>query len=119
MTRCFDTASLLTASRVCAGEAARSGAPGNSAALWGTEGDADVPLDEAKVQVALLKLQQADGIAPEDADEDGKAYNGLGADGTTVTAEEMEAYRRHRSRAADPLAAMQKGGGAGGGYDLV
>jgi hypothetical protein len=113
-----------------AGEARARQAPGNSAAIWGTEGDGEAKLDEAKVQVALIKLQEAEGTAPEDAEPDGDngtghragRYHGLGADGTVVTPEEMEAYRRFRARAADPMTAMRDGGGAKapvGGYNMV
>lgn len=78
-------------------------------------------LDEAKVQAALIKLQHAHGQDPIDAEADGKRqYNGLGADGTVVTPEGMEAYRRFRARAADPMSDMQKAGkAAADGYDMV
>jgi hypothetical protein len=102
-----------------AGERPRQ-APGNSAALWGTEGEAG-ELDEAKVHAAMIKLQESQGILPEDAEPGSSiGYHGLGADGTTVTAEEMEAYRRFRTRAADPMADMGHAGRAkADGYDMV
>ena len=94
--------------------------PGNSASIWGTEGDADGNLDEAKVQVALIKLQESHGHAPEDAQPgEEPGYHGLGADGTVVTPEEMEAYRRFRTRAADPMADMAREGAAKDGYAMV
>ena len=99
--------------------------PRDSAAIWGTEGGDDASLDEDKVQAALIKLRETEGRAPEDADTDGgrdvqvAQYNGLGADGTAVTPEEMAAYRRFRARAADPMEAMGKGGGGAGGYEMV
>lgn len=83
------------------------------------EGDKDVELDESKVQVALQKLREQDEAAAAGG-ASGSGYHGLAGDSTNVTAEDMEAYRRHRSRADDPMQRMAAAGGAGaGGYDMV
>jgi hypothetical protein len=82
------------------------------------EGDKDVELDESKVQAALQKLKEQDQAAA-DADGKGTGYHGIAGDSTYVSAEEMEAYRRHRGRADDPMQRMAAGSGADGGYEMV
>jgi hypothetical protein len=80
------------------------------------EGDKEVELDEEKVQAALQKLREQD-QAGGAAEAGGSGYHGLAGDSTSVSAEEMEAYRRHRTRAEDPMQMMEAGGADG--YDMV
>lgn len=65
-------------------------------------------LDEEKVQSALKRLRDAEGSGPGDISgcREAAEYHGLG--GATVTPEEMEAYKRFRTRAADPVSGMGK-----------
>lgn len=85
--------------------------------IWGVEGDADAPLDEEKVQAALKKLREGDG-GPTGGQDGGGKYNGLGADNLSVTAEDMEAYRRFRTRADDPMSKLDATKAADG-FDMV
>jgi hypothetical protein len=99
------------------GTAGQQRASTSKAATWGLEGDRDVELDEDKVQEALERLRE-----PESSAATGKKsseYHGLAADSTTVTAEEMEAYRRHRSRPDDPMQSMRNGADVADGFEMV
>ena len=49
----------------------------------------------------------------------GDKYNGLGADNLTVTAEDMEAYRRFRTRADDPMNSVGTASKGADGFDMV
>ena len=83
------------------------------------EGDKEVDLDESKVQAALQKLREQDQAAAA-GEASGSGYHGLAGDSTSVSAEEMEAYRRHRGRADDPMQRMAAAGGVGAdGFDMV
>lgn len=89
-------------------------------ALWGTETEEGVQLDDAKLKAAIQKQER---LEREALEQDGRkrGYNSLSADGLEVTAEDMEAYRLKRARDDDPLAAITKAkaGPAADGYDLV
>ncbi|KFM27565.1 Pre-mRNA-splicing factor SLU7 [Auxenochlorella protothecoides] len=92
----------------------------NQMALWGTETEEGVQLDDAKLKAAIQKQER---LEREALEQDGRkrGYNSLSADGLEVTAEDMEAYRLKRARDDDPLAAITKAkaGPAADGYDLV
>eukprot|EP00892_Ulva_mutabilis_P000192 jgi/Ulvmu1/10173/UM006_0128.1 len=93
-------------------------AVGNVDQIWGAEGDADAPLDEDKVQAALKKLRDSGGGHGVDQDGGGK-YNGLKADNVSVTAEDMEAYRRFRTRPDDPMNSANAAPHSADGFDMV
>lgn len=94
-------------------------ATSNTGATWGLEGDKEVDLDESKVQAALQKLREQDQAAAAGV-ASSSGYHGLAGDTASVSAEEMEAYRRHRGRANDPMQQMAAGeGGAADGFDMV
>ncbi len=93
--------------------------------VWGTETDKDVELDEAKLREAIKRQEAAAARGDEDERDDRKrGFNSLKED-FNVSAEDMEAYRLKRSRAEDPMAAIEaakaakKDGGGGDGYDFV
>jgi hypothetical protein len=87
---------------------------GRSQNVWGLEGDATEALDETKVQAALQKLR-------EESKGCGERYNGLAGEAVGVAAEDMEAYRRFRTRAADPMGKMQRAdiGKSVDGFEIV
>lgn len=88
--------------------------------LWGSEGDTEQELDQAKVQAALQKLRDAKSASDADAADAKGQYNSLRGDAEKMpSAEEMEAYRLNKERMSDPLADINKGAPATGGYGLV
>lgn len=112
------------ARREAAAGSAREKPPVPTAAVWGTEGEQEQELDQEKVREALRRLrEESAGAGQESGEINGKAaskgYHGLAGDSTTVSAEDMEAYRLHRERTDDPLANMKRVGGTSGGYEMV
>ena len=81
--------------------AARAEPPPSRAALYGAP-DKDVVLDEAKVRAAMARARAAPNDAANDANDKKRKYNSFAT--TDVTAEDMEAYRRTRVAADDPMA---------------
>jgi hypothetical protein len=109
---------------LCAGGVPATTGLQNSSAIWGTEGSTAEELDEEKVKLALKRLQDAEDRLPEDmtSHRGRTGYHGLGADRTAVTPEDMEAYNRYRTRAADPVSDMSKpksGKRIMDGYEMV
>lgn len=70
------------------------------------------------MQAALKKLREDSGGAGGGGQDGAGKYNGLGADHLAVTAEDMEAYRRFRTRGDDPMNRITASQGADG-FDMV
>lgn len=66
---------------------------------------------------ALKKLEEQEKAAMDAATDSKRKYNSL-AGGENVTPEEMEAWRMKKSRADDPMTAMEAQKSKGG-YDLL
>ncbi|KAH8055761.1 hypothetical protein JL722_8112 [Aureococcus anophagefferens] len=82
--------------------------PPSRAALYGA--GQDVVLDEAKVRAAMARARAAPADAANDANDKKRKYNSFAT--TDVTAEDMDAYRRTRVAADDPMATFLGGEGA-------